>query len=85
MPLSLDAERAAPSGVSQHAQRAEQARHIHAAVGHVAGAGVARQIVELVHVERAAEQAHQQRVAGRQRAVARRVDEIGDTRRVETP
>ena len=66
--------------VLQDAQRAEQPRHVHAAIGDVAGAGVAREVVELVHVQRATEQPHEQRVAGRERAVAWRIDQIGDAR-----
>ncbi len=61
----------------QQPHRAEQPCQVNAAVGHVAAARVTREIVELIHIEWAAEQPHQQRVARRQWTVARRIDDIG--------
>ena len=65
-------------------QRIDQPRRVDAAVRHVAGPGVARQVVELVHIERAGEHPAQQPVGRRQiRAVG--IDEVGDALRIDAP
>ena len=57
---------------------------VDAAIRHVAGPRVARQVIQFVHIERAGKNAAQQSV-GRRQIGAIGIDEVSDPTRIDTP
>jgi hypothetical protein len=65
-------------------QSIDQSRAVDATVRHIAGPGVARQVIQLVHIERAGQNAAQQSV-GRRQIGSIGIDKVGDPTRIDAP
>src|ERR1700730_5720315 len=74
--LVSDDDSALPVDVGMYAQCGLQACHVDASIGYVAGARIARQVVEFIYVECAAQEAIEELVIWGQWPCAGWIDEI---------